>query len=170
MPRRTRKYGWKPDFPDQRDQFFTASRNVQQSLPPNYDLTVADPRINFAIYDQGQIGSCTANALAAAVQYDRIKLGLSPDFVPARLFLYYNERVIENSVSNDSGAYLRDGMKTLQQQGICLNPTGPTYRPRRSRKEDRFPLGQNQPPSHRSRLATTQPTIQSKAIRLSSKT
>jgi C1A family cysteine protease len=119
MPRRIRRYGWKPDFPDQRDQFFTASRGIQQALPPNFDLTVVDPRINFPIYDQGQIGSCTANALAAAVQYDRIKLGLAPDFVPARLFIYYNERGIENTIPIDSGAYLRDGMKTLQNQGVC---------------------------------------------------
>ncbi len=119
MPRKIRRFGWKPDFPDHRDQFFTVSRAVMQALPPKFDLTVADPRVDFPIYDQGDIGSCTANALAAAVEFDRLKSNQSPDFVPSRLFLYYNERQIENTVSNDSGAYLRDGMKTLAQAGIC---------------------------------------------------
>ena len=119
MPRRIGRFGWKPDFPDHRDQFFSASRVVLQSLPPNFDLTTADPRIDFPIYDQGHIGSCTANALAAAVQFDRLKNGQSPEFLPSRLFLYYNERNLENTVPNDSGAYLRDGMKALAQTGIC---------------------------------------------------
>ncbi|QEE29837.1 C1 family peptidase [Terriglobus albidus] len=119
MPRTIQRFGWKPDLPDHRDQFFSASRDVMQSLPPKFDLTVEDPCINFPIYDQKQVGSCTANALAAAVQFDRRKAGQNPDFVPSRLFLYYNERTIEHSVANDSGASLRDGMKTLQKTGIC---------------------------------------------------
>lgn len=119
MPRQTRRFGWKPDFPDHRDHLFSAPKAVLQALPPRFDLTESDPRINFPIYNQGQIGSCTANALAAAVQFDRLKNGESPDFVPSRLFLYYNERAIEGSIANDSGAYLRDGMKSLQQTGIC---------------------------------------------------
>jgi len=149
MPRRVSRLGWKPDFPDHRDQFFSASRSVLQALPSSFDLTVQDPQINFPIYDQGEIGSCTANALAAAVQYDRLKSGQMPDFVPSRLFLYYNERQIENEVPNDSGAYLRDGVKTLQQRGICPEsdwpyiPTPPPY------DGGPFPVGSNpatQPP------------------------
>jgi C1A family cysteine protease len=119
MPRQIRRLGWKPDFPDHRDQFFSAPRSVLQSLPPSYDLTIANPLINFPIYDQGQIGSCTANALAAAVEFDRLNRGQAPDFMPSRLFLYYNERQLEGSVASDSGAYIRDGVKTLNQIGIC---------------------------------------------------
>lgn len=119
MPRTTRRLGWKPDLPDHRDQFFSVPGRVLQSLPASYDLTQVDPRINFPIYDQGEIGSCTANALAAALEYDRIKQEFSPDFVPSRLFIYYNERQIEGTVPTDSGAYLRDGVKCLQQVGVC---------------------------------------------------
>ena len=43
----------------------------------------------------------------------------TPDFNPSRLFLYYNERDIEGSESTDSGAMLSDGVKSLQQQGVC---------------------------------------------------
>ena len=54
------------------------------------------------VYDQGQLGSCTGNAIAGAVQFDREKQKLKPDFVPSRLFIYYGERVIEGTVDSDS--------------------------------------------------------------------
>ena len=42
-----------------------------------------------------------------------------PEATPSRLFIYYNERVIEHSVESDSGALLRDGIKTVNKQGAC---------------------------------------------------
>jgi C1A family cysteine protease len=41
------------------------------------------------------------------------------DFVPSRLFIYYNERVIEGTVNSDSGAQIRDGIKAVASQGVC---------------------------------------------------
>jgi C1A family cysteine protease len=40
-------------------------------------------------------------------------------WVPSRLFIYYNERVIEGTVTSDSGAQIRDGIKTINKQGVC---------------------------------------------------
>ncbi len=71
------------------------------------------------VYNQGQLGSCTANAIAGAIQFDRMKQKLAPDFTPSRLFIYYNERVIEHSVASDSGAQIRDGIKSVARQGDC---------------------------------------------------
>ena len=71
------------------------------------------------IYDQGQLGSCTANAIAGALQFDEIKEKQPQVFTPSRLFIYYNERVIEQTVSTDSGAQIRDGIKTIAAQGDC---------------------------------------------------
>lgn len=65
------------------------------------------------VYDQLQLGSCSANAIAAAVEYD------VSGFLGSRLFLYYNEKLIENDVSNDSGALLSDGITALVRYGIC---------------------------------------------------
>ena len=76
------------------------------------------------VYDQGQIGSCTANAIAAAYEYDLRKQALA-DFVPSRLFIYYNERVMENTVGTDSGAQIRDGIKVLNTQGVCHETSWP---------------------------------------------
>ncbi len=114
MKRRIGRLGWVRDLPDPRDHIYSAPLAVLQALPPSVDL---EPK--FPIYDQGRIGSCTANALAAALQFDRLKSGQAPDFVPSRLFIYYNERVIEGDPARDGGAQSRDGIKTLQQQGVC---------------------------------------------------
>ena len=149
MPRTIRRLGWKPDLPDHRDHLFGVPGRVLESLPASFDLTRTDPRINFDIYDQGEIGSCTANALAAAVEYDRIKQGFSPDFVPSRLFLYYNERQIEGSIATDSGAALRDGVKSLQQTSVCPESDWPYVATSPVTEGGPFPVGSKpatQPP------------------------
>lgn len=141
MPRTTRWLGWKPDLPDYRDHLFSVPAGVLQSLPASYDLTQVDPRINFPIYDQGEIGSCTANALAAAVEYDRLKQGFGPEFVPSRLFIYYNERQIEGTVATDSGAFLRDGINCLKQNGVCPEEDWPYVATPPNPEGGPFPVG-----------------------------
>jgi len=115
MPYTTKHYGWIRDIPDQRDHFYAAPTAALMALPPKVDLRQQCPDV----YDQGQLGSCTANAIAGAVQFDRRKQNLSPDFVPSRLFIYYNERVIEGTVKSDSGAQIRDGIKVVAKEGDC---------------------------------------------------
>jgi C1A family cysteine protease len=113
-------YGWSPDLPDARDHIYAAPR-APKSLPAKVDMRPSCP----AVYDQGQLGSCTGNSIAAAVQFDRMKLKESPDFVPSRLFIYYNERVIEHTVSQDAGAQIRDGIKSIAKLGVCPEPDWP---------------------------------------------
>lgn len=119
-PRKIRRYGWIPDVPDQRDHLYAAPPQYLKALPPATDLRKACP----PVYNQGELGSCTANAIAAAIEFDRLKQKL-PDFVPSRLFIYYNERVIEGTVSIDSGAMLRDGIKSVASAGACPEPEWP---------------------------------------------
>ena len=71
------------------------------------------------ILDQGKLGSCTANALVSIVGYDKKNL------FGSRLFLYYNERMLINTIPDDSGAYLSDGIKILQTYGICQESSWP---------------------------------------------
>jgi C1A family cysteine protease len=108
------RYGWQPDLPDQRDYRYTAPLAVVAKLPEKTDLRPGCP----PVYDQGQLGSCTANAISAAFEFDLIRQN-APAFMPSRLFIYYNERVIEHSVNSDSGAMIRDGMKTVNREGVC---------------------------------------------------
>ena len=112
--RRIGRYGWRPDLPDRRDLLYAAPHAVALALPPSVDLRPGCP----PVYDQGQLGSCTANAIAGAFEFDQIKEKL-PDFTPSRLFIYYNERVIEHDVQSDSGAQIRDGIKSVASQGVC---------------------------------------------------
>jgi C1A family cysteine protease len=71
------------------------------------------------VYDQGELGSCTANAIGAAHQFEQMKQ-TSKSFIPSRLFIYYNERAMEGtSPSEDSGAQIRDGIKSIAKQGVC---------------------------------------------------
>ena len=70
-PREIKGYGWKPSLPDLRDHIADASE-----LPV---LDEVDPRKDLPpVFDQGQLGSCTANAVAAAVECDA-KLNDSED-------------------------------------------------------------------------------------------
>ena len=107
-------FGWVPDLPDQRDLMYSAPMMVMKKVPSKVDLRPKCP----PVYNQGHLGSCTANALSGAFEFSRRKQKLK-DFVPSRLFLYYNERVMINTVNSDSGAYIRDGIKSLNSKGIC---------------------------------------------------
>jgi len=107
-----RYYGWKPQLPDYRDYDFKVVEKIV--LPTSVDLRSKMP----PVYDQGQLGSCTANAIAGALEYALMKEAMT-DFVPSRLFIYYNERVIEKTVNTDSGANIRDGIKSVNKQGVC---------------------------------------------------
>ena len=106
-------YGWVPDLPDQRDKIYQAPARMAAALPRAVDLRAGCPDV----YDQGQLGSCSANAIAAALQFDQMKQGAADPFAPSRLFIYYNERAIENTISQDSGAMIRDGIKSVSKQG-----------------------------------------------------
>jgi len=65
-----------PDLPDNRDHLYSAPLAKLRVLPTKADLRRRCPRV----YNQGQIGSCTANAIAAAIEFDRKKQKLR-DFI-----------------------------------------------------------------------------------------
>jgi len=115
MLRKIQRYGWKPDLPDFRDFKYSAPQPPVGGLPPLVDLRPNCP----PVYNQGQLGSCTANAIGGAVAFDQIKEKAPHVWVPSRLFIYYNERVIEGDVGTDGGAQIRDGIKSINTQGVC---------------------------------------------------
>jgi C1A family cysteine protease len=88
------------------------------------------------VEDQGQLGSCTANALVGALEFLELKDGAQFADL-SRLFLYYNERVIEGTVDQDSGAFIRDGIKSLAKQGVCTEPEWPYKISRFTKKPSR---------------------------------
>ena len=111
----TRKFGWRRDQPDIRDKKLLLTVRL---LPSIVDLRSQCP----AIIDQGNLGSCTANAIASAYKFEHLKQKLG-NFNPSRLFIYYNERMMEGTTDQDAGATIRDGIKSIgrgdQGSGVC---------------------------------------------------
>jgi C1A family cysteine protease len=93
------------------------------NLPLNCDLRVLLGTC-FEIYNQGRLGSCTANAIAHAYRIMCI-LRFNKEVSISRLFVYYNERVMIGKVYEDSGAFIKDGFLSMQSQGSCLEKYWP---------------------------------------------
>lgn len=115
---KVKNYGWKPSRPDIRDHKFTlgsaqVSAQAVVTLPTSVDLRKQCP----SVYDQSELGSCTANAGGALGEFLMIKLKKKV-YMPARLAIYYWERLLENTVNEDSGASLRDVVKVMATKGV----------------------------------------------------
>jgi C1A family cysteine protease len=119
-----RGMGWLPDYPDFRDytpehktiEPLLKKAKVKQptkaGLPASVDLRAwCSP-----IEDQGQLGSCTANAGAGIVEYfERRAFGKYLD--ASRLFLYKATRDLLHW-TGDTGAFLRTTMGALVLFGV----------------------------------------------------
>lgn len=133
------KYGLRPDRKDPRDFIY---KPAITKLPKNVDLRPQFPMV----YDQGQLGSCTANAGVGLREYmeivsimgsiphnpsqmerkvrldyiNQLRSVFEKKYVPlSRLFLYWHTRNLEGTVDEDSGASLDDCMKVMKNIGIC---------------------------------------------------
>lgn len=118
-----RIYSWKPDLPDARDYTF-------KDIPSGLLVAkrkVADTDLRplmTPVDNQGNLGSCTGHALSGDTEYlEKLNHGVVTKL--SRMFIYYNERVIEGTVNQDSGAMIRDGIKTLAKQGVCTEKEWP---------------------------------------------
>lgn len=128
-------YGWTPDLPDHRDLLFAPEPSALKKLAttPHFDLS--NVRAMPPVWNQSQLGSCTAHSVGAAFAFasavtggvvgarkPKPKPGPKPRggvFDPSRLWIYYQERVIEGTVDQDSGAMIRDGFKVCAKLGVA---------------------------------------------------
>lgn len=110
-------FGYKQDLPDPRDYKYKA---VAIELPESVDLS-AD---FLPVRNQGDLGACTAFATGAMVEYVRNKQKLKMWSV-STLFTYYTTRQIEGTVDSDSGAYVRDALKSVVNYGVTSEKTWP---------------------------------------------
>lgn len=121
---RLNSMGWERDLPDIRDLTAEASqvskvlaqsrvlKTVKKALPASTDLR----KWCSPIEDQGELGSCTANAGVGLMEYfERRAFGTHLD--ASRLFLY---KVTRNLLgwTGDQGAYLRSTMKSMVLFGM----------------------------------------------------
>ena len=110
-----RVYKLKPDTEDLRDKVFRPTQfKTITVLPKIVDLRPGCSQV----VDQGELGSCTANAIASGLReyWENLSGKLT---LLSRLWLYWEERKIEGTVNEDAGAYIRDGMKVLQKMGCA---------------------------------------------------
>jgi C1A family cysteine protease len=124
-------YGWKKQKPDSRDKVFRPCMPAA-GLPAAYDQRSLG--VWPSPYDQGQLGSCTGNGIAGIVHFRLVLEGKEPSSntsvdsaanTPSRLFIYRQERVIEGSLEQDSGAEVRDGLAALADKGVCFEDLYP---------------------------------------------
>lgn len=109
-------YGWHKDDRDERDHAFVPEAAAAAPLPENVDLS--NSPFQAPIADQRPLSSCSAHAIGAMFAFVNEKEKRRP-LVPSRLFIYYNERKIENAVDKDGGAKIRNGMKAVAKMGVC---------------------------------------------------
>lgn len=132
------RYGLIPSIPDHRNWKFEFGKSVigrrhnpnpnpqpqpqpspnpppppSPPLPASVDLRPLCP----PIYDQGGLESCVSNATAGSVEFTQMSEKLADIFTPARLFIYYNQRVLEGTVSQNVGTSFSDAITVVTKQG-----------------------------------------------------
>lgn len=135
--------GWQPDLPDYRDWRLKVPVGV--ALPSRVSLRANQSPVR----DQGALGSCVGMAVAAGVEYLRRTDADLFSTIYSPLFVYYNARAMHGWEKEDTGAYIRDGVKTVVKLGIAPDSAWPyridrfTRKPHATahKKADRWKLG-----------------------------
>lgn len=115
-----RGLGWVPQTPNINDHQYTPPKAIR--LPDRVDLSLKKTEdgkhpLLGKPWDQGGIGSCVANAAGKAWHYT---LGFEnrphrPN--PSRLFIYYNARAYQGWQGSDTGCFVPDAFRGLNQFG-----------------------------------------------------
>jgi C1A family cysteine protease len=121
LPPRPPKYHWKREPVDTRDH--TYDPQALGARAPTLSSSVDLRNYCSPIENQGQLGSCTGNAIAGLIEYLDRKANKNLDV--SRLFIYYQERLLEGTVNYDAGAYIRDGIKAVNKYGAPLESLWP---------------------------------------------
>jgi C1A family cysteine protease len=103
--------------PDFRDRLYAAPSAVLEELPEFRDLR-GDRGTPKYIRDQGNLGSCTANAANDVAQFVERKAGDPDQDALSRLWTYYFAREKIGTVNEDSGAFLRDAFAVIAEKGV----------------------------------------------------
>jgi C1A family cysteine protease len=107
-------YGLIRQTPDPRDLKFTVSKRTTNVLSSSYDVSSrTGPMLN-----QGALGTCGPNTTAECIDYDELAENQALA-APSRLYIYFNTRYLQGSVSTDSGVQNRTMLKALAIYGYC---------------------------------------------------
>lgn len=111
-----KQFHWTKDKPDSRDYIY-------KRTPVRSSQVVDLRQWCTPVEDQGNLGSCTGQAIAGAIEYLNKRGGRATDV--SRLYIYYYEREMLGTVNYDSGAYIRDGIKVVYRKGAPLERNWP---------------------------------------------
>lgn len=117
------KMGWKANPNYNKLKLFKPRKKSEANLPQSVDLRPSFP----PCYDQGDLGSCTANGIAGIIEHRMIVANYKWPFVPSRLFIYYNERAAEGTVNQDAGGMISDGIASVNTLGVCPENSSPVW-------------------------------------------
>ena len=123
--------------PKPNEVFLKISAPSKVPLPAKYNICEVIGLQYIMVYDQGRIGSCTANAIASAYNIMNIIKNRRTIYL-SRLFIYYNERAFIGKIEEDSGAYIKDGFKSMQKEGACLEKHWPYIESKFAKRPDPF--------------------------------
>ena len=123
------KLGWIKDNYTEHDKLVRPALSTYKKIihhPMLKSITGIDLRNKCPpVYDQGNLGSCTANSICAAYEFEMLKQNEVHGYEQmSRLFLYYMERSIEGTIDRDSGAQIKDGISVVTN-GLCLESLWP---------------------------------------------
>lgn len=122
QPLRVQRYGWRPSLPDSRD-FRLAAPVDTATLPPAITLRDQMP----AVWNQGDLGTCTAFSTLAAFQYEVTRQGRQA-YYPSFLAQYWWARYLDGGPENtraDVGATLRSAVKAAAKYGVAHDSNWP---------------------------------------------
>jgi len=112
-------FGYIPDSVDTRDYTFKTSITNSSTINA-VDLSNGC----LPVRDQGSLGACTAFATTALVEFVRQKQKLI-SWQSSPLFTYYASRQLMNTVDSDSGATVRDALKSTANYGVAKEDNWP---------------------------------------------
>ncbi len=120
---RARLAGWRPDPPDHRDLLYRQrrpllARMARWPVRPSRCYLRADQLP--PVQDQGALGACVGHGVAELCDFVEAREG-HPEIL-SRLAAYYWAR---GGVPEDTGAYIRDGIKGVVRNGIPLERLWP---------------------------------------------
>lgn len=125
--------GWTPDLPHHNHKKYKKIADKTLLLRPKANANVT--RFFLSVVNQEGLNACTACACTGAYEYE---LGLAKgQTVSAHfsfIFVYYNQRVFQDSLHYNSGATISDGLYALNQYGVCAEDEWTTNFPEFTKK------------------------------------
>ena len=106
--------------PDDRDHLYAAAPSVADIPIFPIDLR-SDTTL---IRNQGDLGACTAFGATELFDFVRKKHNLT-NWLPSPLFTYYATRQLRNQTNVDSGAMVRDALKSTVKSGVTMEKVWP---------------------------------------------